>query len=100
MKTRLMHYLILGSLFVLGVTSSTLFGNAQDKNADHDDNRNAPVKAVAAIPVRGNPITSADIAWVDPGTERYYFADRSNAGVDIIDPDNNVWVGRVDGMAG
>jgi hypothetical protein len=52
------------------------------------------------ISVPGKPITSADISWADPGTERYYFADRSNAGVDIIDVENNVWVDRVGGMAG
>src|ERR1051326_2026426 len=33
-------------------------------------------------------------------TNRYYFADRSNFGVDIIDAENDVWVGRVTGMAG
>ncbi len=48
----------------------------------------------------GNPITSADIAWVDLGTERYYFADRSNFGVDIIDAETDFYVGRVSGMAG
>jgi hypothetical protein len=102
MKTRSIHYLLWGLLIVVSVTSSTLSGNGneQGKNNDHDDNRNAPVSAVAAIQVPGSPITSADIAWADPGTERYYFADRSNAGVDIIDAENNVWVGRVGGMAG
>src|SRR6516162_6387444 len=101
MTTRSIHLLV-GFLFVLGATNNTLLGhsNQQGKNDDHDDNRNAPVKALAAIPVPGNPITSADISWVDPGTERYYFADRSNAGVDIIDAEKGVWVGRVKGMAG
>src|SRR5262249_3151741 len=47
-----------------------------------------------------NPITSADIAWVDSGTERYYFADRSNFGIDIIDAEKNLFVARVSGMAG
>jgi hypothetical protein len=58
------------------------------------------VRLVGVIPVPGNPITSADIAWVDPGTARYYLADRSNFGVDIIDAESNFFVGRVDGMAG
>jgi len=75
-------------------------GNEQGNNNDHDDNRNAPVSALHAIQVPGNPITSADISWVDPGTERYYFADRSNFGVEIIDTENDVWVGRVGQMAG
>ena len=59
-----------------------------------------PVSLLTVIPVPGNPITSADISWTDPGTQRYYFADRSNFGVDIIDAVNDVWVGRVAGMAG
>ena len=102
MKTRLIPRLLLGSVFVLSVTISPVSGDghAQNGNNDHDNNRNAPVSASGIILVPGHPITSADIAWADPGTERYYFADRSNAGVDIIDAENDVWVGRVEGMAG
>jgi len=61
---------------------------------------NTPVSLLGVIPIPGNPITSADISWVDPGTERYYFADRSNFGVDIIDAETNFFVGRVSGTAG
>jgi hypothetical protein len=57
-------------------------------------------RLVGVIPVPGNPIISSDIGWVDPQTERYYIADRSNFGVDIIDAENDVYVGRVSGMAG
>ena len=68
---------------------------------DHlEHNIKTPLALIGVIPVPGKPITSADIAWVDPGTERYYFADRSNAGVDIIDAENHLWVGRVGGMMG
>src|SRR5438445_747960 len=69
-------------------------------NEHHEHNVRTPVGLIGVITVPGNPITSSDIAWVDPGTERYYFADRSNFGVDIIDAENNVWVGRVTGMVG
>src|SRR6516225_6385604 len=102
MKTRSTQLLLSGLLLGLSVTSSSLSGDVkgQGKNDDHDNNRNAPVTALAAIQIPGNPVTSADIAWVDPGTERYYFADRSNAGVEVIDPENNVWVGRIGHMAG
>jgi hypothetical protein len=67
---------------------------------DQDNNRNAPVSLLSVIKVPDNPVTSADISWVDPVTERYYFADRSNFGVDIIDAEKGVWVDRVVGMAG
>jgi hypothetical protein len=71
------------------------------RDGDHfEHNVKTPLALVGVITVPGKPITSADIAWVDPATERYYFADRSNAGVDIIDAEKNLWVGRVAGMAG
>ena len=63
-------------------------------------NSKTPVALLCAITVPGNPITSADIAWVDPEAERYYIADRSNFGVDIIDAESDAYVGRVAGMAG
>ena len=76
--------------------------NEQDcRDRDYfEHNRKTPLALVGVITVPGKPITSADIAWVDPATERYYFADRSNSGVDIIDAENHLWVARVAGMAG
>ena len=72
----------------------------RDDGENHEHNVNTPLKLIGVIPVPGNPIISADIAWVDPGTEAYYLADRSNAGVDIIDVETNFYVGRVGGMVG
>jgi hypothetical protein len=102
MKIRAMLSRLLGSLFILGVAVVAFSSNcnAQGNNNDQDNNRNAPVTLQSAITVPGSPITSADISWADPLTERYYFADRSNAGVDIIDAERDVWVARVGGMAG
>ena len=67
---------------------------------DNDHNARTPLKLIGVIPVPGNPIISADIAWVDPGTEAYYLADRSNAGVDIINVETNFFAGRVAGLVG
>jgi hypothetical protein len=72
----------------------------RDDGENHEHNKNTPLKLIGVIPVPGNPIISADIAWVDPGTEAYYLADRSNAGVDIIDVESNFYVGRVGHMVG
>jgi len=66
----------------------------------HEHNVSTPVRLLGVIAVPGNPIMSTDIGWVDPGTERFYFADRSNFGVDIIDAEDNFYVDRVGGMAG
>ena len=37
---------------------------------------------------------------MDPGTESYYLADRSNAGIDIINAETNFFAGRVTGLVG
>ncbi len=107
MKGRTIVPLLLSLAFILPLTLRA----DQDKNNGHDDRGlgddahnkhelNTPVSLLGIIPIPGNPITSADISWVDPGTERYYFADRSNFGVDIIDAETNFFVARVSGMAG
>ena len=107
MKGRTISLFLLSLAFILPLTVRA----DQDKNNGHDDRGlgddahnkhelNTPVNLLGVIPIPGNPITSADISWVDPGTERYYFADRSNLGVDIIDAETNFFVGRVGGMAG
>jgi hypothetical protein len=94
-------FLAFGVVLTSSVSARAGEGKDDCKDSDHHEhNAKTPVGLVGVIPVPGSPITSADIAWVDPGTERYYFADRSNHGVDIIDAEKNVWVGRVPGMAG
>src|SRR5262245_15259465 len=104
---RKVMFLLLGVVFILPWTVRA-HNDDQDDQGDrdhgrgehHEHNVRTPVHLVGVIPVPGNPITSADISWTDPGTERYYFADRSNFGVDIIDAEDDVFVGRVTGMAG
>jgi hypothetical protein len=46
---------------------------------------NTQTKCVTAVIIPGNPLTSFDISWVNPNRAEYYLADRSNAGIDIID---------------
>ncbi len=41
-----------------------------------------------------------DISWVDAKSQRYYLADRSNAGIDIIDAEDHAFLLRVGGFAG
>jgi hypothetical protein len=78
----------------------------RDDRACGDDGDNlehsaqTPLKLIGVVPVPGKPIVSADIAWVDPGTESYYLADRSNAGIDIINAETNFFAGRVTGLVG
>ena len=42
-------------------------------------------KCLTAVAIPGNPLRSFDISWVNPDRAEYYLADRSNAGIDIVD---------------
>jgi hypothetical protein len=42
-------------------------------------------KCLTAIVIPGNPLKAFDISWVNPWRGEYYLADRSNAGIDVID---------------
>ena len=106
-----MHSRTMGLLLVTLVLAMPLSMRADRDDRRHDDrdcrdsehherNVNTPVQLLGVIAVPGNPIMSTDIGWVDPGTERFYLADRSNFGVDIVDAEDNFFVGRVGGMAG
>ena len=59
-----------------------------------------PVALVKAIAVPGAPLASTDLLWVDEGSKRLFFADRSNSGIDIIDAQTDSFVGRVTGFVG
>jgi len=95
MKSKVTGSLLFGLAFLLTLTIS-----ARPDGRDQDDRDRDQLEAIGVIPIPDNPLNSTDIAWVDPGTERFYFADRSNKGVDIIDAENDTYVGRVSGFAG
>src|SRR5262249_19021404 len=78
----------------LGVTAvlSAALGPSLAEAADY--------RLVQMIVVPGVPLASYDISFVDPDTQTYYFADRSNARVDIFDAKANLWVGSVGGFKG
>src|SRR5215470_4891216 len=55
---------------------------------------------VTRIDVPGAPLASFDISWVDPATQTYYLADRSNGGVDVISTKDRTFVTRIGGFVG
>jgi len=53
------------------------------------------LRAVVSIPDK--PLKAFDISWVDASSRRYFLADRSNAGVDVVDTRTNQFVRRIQG---
>ena len=57
-------------------------------------------KCLTAVQIPGNPLQSFDISWVNPDRAEYYLADRSNAGIDIIDTRNINFKRTIGGFVG
>jgi len=57
-------------------------------------------KCLTAIAIPGNPLRAWDISWVNPHRAEYYLADRSNAGVDVIDTRTLTFKRTIGGFVG
>jgi hypothetical protein len=57
------------------------------------------MKLIGGISVPGG-VLRFDISWVDQATARYYLSDSANAGVDVFDAENNLYLGRIGGFHG
>jgi hypothetical protein len=57
-------------------------------------------KCVTAIHIPGNALRSFDISWVNPKRAEFYFADRSNAAIQIIDTASLTWKRSLGGFVG
>src|SRR5712692_8517626 len=57
-------------------------------------------KCLTAVQIPGNPLRSYDISWVNPHRAEYYLADRSNAGVDVIDTHTLTFKRTIGGFVG
>ena len=80
----------LGRLFCAAVISSLAASAAHA----------ASYERIGTIPVPGQPLVQFDISWMDPTTETYFLADRSNSGLDIFNAATGTFVARVTGFAG
>jgi hypothetical protein len=56
---------------------------------------NTQTKCLTAIIIPGKALRAYDISWANPDRAEYYLADRSNAGIDVINTDNNTFKRRV-----
>src|SRR5437867_3732450 len=61
---------------------------------------NTETKCLTAVQIPGNPLRSYDISWVNPHRAEYYLADRSNAGIDIIDTRHLSFKRKLGGFVG
>lgn len=57
-------------------------------------------KCLTAIHIPGNALRSFDISFVNPDRREYYLADRSNAGVDVVDTHNLKFKRTLGGFVG
>jgi len=80
-------------IIVVAVIVSTVPLAAAD---DHGRNL-GPVKLLTTVPIPNKPLIVFDISWVDPDTQRYYLADRSNAVIDVVDARRNTFIRQIQG---
>jgi len=57
-------------------------------------------QCLTAVAIPGNPIRSFDISWVNPHRGEYYLAERSNAGIVVIDTHSLTWKRTIGGFVG
>ena len=72
---------------------------AQRESEQHLQDMKTPLTLVGAILVPGSPL-HFDISWVDQKSERYFLAEAGNAGVDVFDAENDLFLGRIPGFHG
>ena len=58
------------------------------------------LRQVGSIAIDGKPMTNFDIGFIDPASDRYYFSDRSNAAIEVIDTKTDRVVSRIGGFVG
>ena len=56
-------------------------------------------RCVKAIFIPGHPLRSFDISFVDASAGRYYLADRTTGGVDVVNTKTNAYLGTAKGFA-
>jgi hypothetical protein len=110
MKLKVVGCFFLGAAFALGLGltarvnarpgQEVVRGTRERRATEHPKNNpNKPVKLIGAILLPGNPLRF-DISWVDQATARYYLGEAGNAGVDVIDAENDLFLGRITGFHG
>src|ERR1700755_3450163 len=93
MKAKVIRLFVLAAVISSTLALSELPGqNARKPGAKR-------VKLLGGILVPGNRLRW-DIAWVDQSTARLYLGEAGNAGVDVFDAENDLYLGRIGGFHG
>jgi DNA-binding beta-propeller fold protein YncE len=100
-KTKLAGMVFLALALTLAVSLTARPGQDTERNSTSraKTNPKKPVKLLGAINLPGNPLRF-DISWVDQATGRYYLGEAGNASVDVIDAENDLYLGRITGFHG
>ena len=61
---------------------------------------NTETKCLTAVQIPGKPLRSFDISFVNPHRAEFYFADRSNAGISVIDTHGLTFKRTIGGFVG
>jgi hypothetical protein len=80
-------------LSLASVTVALLLSAAPEARADRGRGEGA-VRLLTTVPVPGNLVVF-DISFVNPATQLYYLADRSNNAIDVVDARRNVFVKQI-----
>ena len=78
----------------LSLAGVALLLGPQPANADGGRRERGAVRLLTTVPVPGNLVVF-DISFVDPATQLYYLADRSNNAIDVVDSRRNVFVKQI-----
>jgi hypothetical protein len=81
---------------VMTVGSAALAASCQGPGAPST----TQTQCLTAVQIPGNPLGAFDVSWVDPDRAEYYLADRSNAGIDIMDTGSATFKRRIGGFKG
>ena len=73
------------AVFAVGAASLAVASGAYGACTGPGAPTTTQTRCLTAVQIPGNPLRSFDISWVNPDRAEYYLADRSNAGIDIID---------------
>src|SRR3954470_1621312 len=88
------------AVFAMGAVSLAFASGAYGACTGPGAPSNTQTKCLTAVQIPGNPLRSFDISWVNPDRAEYYLADRSNAGIDIIDTQHLTFKRRLPGFVG